>query len=355
MEPAIPAHLVQERTQPSSLRPNWEPRAAAFVARFAPRVRQMVMAYFGVQYRQPDEPALVGGALATLSDRCAATDGPEHVDRAVYTDEAGYRTVLTIAYWEDPARFDRWFVDARAAWLDERNSSDEAGFFVEVVRPTTSRFETLFSSNRREGVAHLSEKFSGPVAEHEYWGGARDRIPLAQTDPLDAGEPPVASGDRRRRVVRGQHNLCLIRSGQDWTDTDDDERRMYLEDIEPTLRAGMEFLRDDGLSVGCFANRYVRLLGEDGNPVDKTFGMSWWRTLEDLDTWAREHPTHLSIFGKALKHLSTLGPKVRLRLYHEVTVAAAEEQYFEYLGCHPDTGMLRAVGESEQTPVSVSS
>lgn len=347
MERAIPQHLLEERTQPSSMPPNWDPPAEAFVARYPDQVRQMVMAYFGVQYRGADEPALVGSALAALSDTCTATDGPGHVDRAVYTDEAGYRTTLTIAYWDDPARFDRWFADARATWLDERNSSDEAGFFVEVVRPTTSRFETLFSSDRPEGVANLSEKFSGPVADHAYWGGSRDRIPLSQTDPLDSGEPSVASGDGRRRVVRGQHNLCLIRSGQDWTDTDGDERRMYVEDIEPTLRAGMEFLRDEGLSVGCFANRYVQLVDEDGSLLDKTFGMSWWRTLKELDTWAREHPTHLSIFGKAMKYLSTLGPNARLRLYHEVTVAAAEEQYFEYLGCHPDTGMLRAVGQSD--------
>jgi aldoxime dehydratase len=32
-----------------------------------------------------------------------------------------------------------------------------------------------------------------------------------------------------------------------------------------------------------------------------------------------------------------------LRLYHEVTVAAADEQFFEYLNCHPGTGMLAAV------------
>jgi hypothetical protein len=33
----------------------------------------------------------------------------------------------------------------------------------------------------------------------------------------------------------------------------------------------------------------------------------------------------------------------RLRLYHEVTVAAAEDQLFEYLCCHPGTGLLRVL------------
>jgi len=48
-------------------------------------------------------------------------------------------------------------------------------------------------------------------------------------------------------------------------------------------------------------------------------------------------------FGAAMKYLSTLGPSAKLRLYHEVTVPAADEQFFEYAGCHPRTGMLAAV------------
>ena len=31
-----------------------------------------------------------------------------------------------------------------------------------------------------------------------------------------------------------------------------------------------------------------------------------------------------------MKYLSTLGPAAKLRLYHEVTVARADEQFFEY-------------------------
>jgi aldoxime dehydratase len=49
-----------------------------------------------------------------------------------------------------------------------------------------------------------------------------------------------------------------------------------------------------------------------------------------------------------MKYLSTMGPAARLRLYHEVTVAAAEDQLFEYLGCHPGTGLLRAATSRHQ-------
>jgi aldoxime dehydratase len=71
--------------------------------------------------------------------------------------------------------------------------------------------------------------------------------------------------------------------------------------------------------------------------------MSWWRSLDALERWSESHPTHVAIFGAAMKYLMKLGPAAKLRLYHEVTVATAEEQYFEYRNCHPKTGMLRAV------------
>ena len=80
----------------------------------------------------------------------------------------------------------------------------------------------------------------------------------------------------------------------------------------------------------------------DGRPTQKSYGMSWWTSLAALERWAESHPTHLAIFGAAMNYLSKLGPAARLKLYHEVTVVRADEQMFEYLNCHPSTGMLRA-------------
>ena len=57
--------------------------------------------------------------------------------------------------------------------------------------------------------------------------------------------------------------------------------------------------------------------------------------------------THKAIFGQAMRYLAARGPAARLRLYHEVTVAAADDEPdFEYLNCHPGTGMLRALPSS---------
>ena len=212
-----------------------------------------------------------------------------------------------------------------------------------MLRPAVERYETLFSApDRAEGVAVLAQGMSDMVQEHAYWGGARDRIPLSQTD--DLAPKGAASIERigSRLRIKPQHNLCLIRSGQDWSDTDADERRMYQEDVEPVLRRGMDFLRDEGRAIGCYSNRYMTVLDRRGTQIEKSFGMSWWKSLAALERWAESHPTHVAIFGAAMQYLSKLGPAARLKLYHEVTVAAADEQFFEYLDCHDRTGMLNA-------------
>jgi aldoxime dehydratase len=343
MESAIPAHLSVERVHPPRKSTSFRPPYPSFSARFDPAVEQVVMAYLGVQYATPEPPAVVTIALAELLASAHGVDGPDHRDQARYLDEAGYHNILNILYWTDPQDFDRWR-DHHESWTGPQHRSAEAGFFSEVLQPTTRRFETLFSSDRTDGVSVASEKLSGEIQEHGYWGGARDRIPLAQTDRLDpSGELSVETDPSTGLVTVWPHgNLCLIRSGQEWTETDGDERRMYLEDVEPVLRAGMDFLRDDGLEIGCYANRYLRVTTDDGVETDKSFGMSWWRSLEDLETWSESHPTHVAIFRAALKYLSTMGVDARLRLYHEVTVTEAGQQDFRYLGCHDRTGMLRA-------------
>jgi aldoxime dehydratase len=342
MESAIPDHLKSARTRQTRYGDDYTPPYPAFVARYKPSVSRVVMAYFGLQFRAVDE-AIAQASLAALAAAFSADNGPGHWDRARYTDEAGYETVVSIAYWDDTARFDAWFAAHGAAWAGAEKPVP-LGFFTEILRPPITRYETLFSSvGRMEGVAVVADGLSDMVREHAYWGGMRDRIPLSQTDAMTAAGVPKANGGNGYVRIVPHENLCLIRSGQDWSDTDDAERRMYLADVEPVLRAGMEFLRDDGRSCGCFANRYMQVTGADGKPVEKSFGMSWWRSLDALERWSESHPTHVAIFGAAMRYLMKLGPAAKLRLYHEVTVAAADEQYFEYRNCHPKTGMLRAV------------
>lgn len=351
LESAIPtalkaAHRTEPRRVPGD---DYNPPFPASVARFKPNVTQIVMAYLGVQYMGEIAPSTLQSVMTQLETSLRDANQPGKHERAFYIDEAGYTNIITIAYWEDHAVFDKWFKAHGAAWAGPTAVAHQGiGTFTEVLRPTIQRFETLFSSDIPEGVAQIADHLSGQIQEHAYWGGMRDRIPLSQTDKL------AGSNDLPKVVTKGAHssvaphqNLCLIRSGQDWTQTKDSERRMYVEDVEPVLRSGMNFLRDKGLEIGCFANRFMTLLDAQGKPLDKTFGMSWWKSLRALEQWAESHPTHVAIFAAAMKYLGTLGPAAQLKLYHEVTVADASEQLFEYFNCHPSTGMLRCAPQEQ--------
>lgn len=331
LESAVPEHLVETRTRPAGAAADFAPPYPSFVARHPASVGRIVLAHLGSLGPPDDGHDVLDAALA-------GPDGPGHHDRAVPVDGRG---TITVGYWDDPDAFDRWFGAHRAAWLD---GDGRTGRYVEVVRPRVERLETVFGARGRpEGVAVLAERFSGPVREHAYWGAMRDRLPASQTDALhDPGELTAhRDGDRVRVTCAG--SVCLIRSGQDWSDCPPAERATYVDVVEPNLRAGMDHLAGAGLADGCLANRYVRVLGADGRPAERTYGLGWWRSLADLERWSASHPTHLAIFGAFTRLVRDQGGRTRLRLYHEVAVADPDEQWFEYARCDGRTGLLGAL------------
>ena len=160
MESAIPAHLQCPRTRPRRVADDYVPPYPSFVARHAPSVARVVMAYFGVQH--VGHAAAADAALKDLAASFASEGGPIHWDRSSYTDEAGYANVICAAYWDDPTRFDAWFAVHGAKWTSEPRAG--VGTFIEGVRPDVRRYETLFSApDRREGVATLAAGMSDMV------------------------------------------------------------------------------------------------------------------------------------------------------------------------------------------------
>jgi aldoxime dehydratase len=335
VESAIPPQLAVPRTRQPRVPDDYEPRFPSFVARHRTSVKRLVMAYLGTQE---------GRVPAWLDAAMMAPDGPRHHDVSItaWPQPGLPREVVAVGYWDDPAAFERWFTRHREPWL---TGGAGDGRWVEVVKPAVERYETIFGRRSRpEGVARLAAGFSGPVREHGYWGGMRDRMPASQNDPLhDPGRLDVEQRGERVRV-RPRGSVCAIRSGQDWADTTGDERRAYLEVIEPALREGMDFLRERGRGVGCLANRYLRVLNGAGRPTERSYGLGWWRTMADLERWAESHLTHLAIFSSFGRLAAARRGALELRLYHEVAVATPDEQWFEYVDCHPSTGLLAAVG-----------
>jgi len=339
MESAIPAHLRCPRLRHRRVPDDYVPPYPAFVARHDPAVTRVVMAYFGIQYG--GDRAVADRALCDLARAFATAGGPGHWDRAHWVDERGANNLQVAAYWTEPERFYAWFADFGVQWA--RVPRPGIGTYTEIVRPTVERFETVYGHpSSPVGIGVLASGMSGTILEHGYWGAARDRIPASQVDALHAGDDPILLRDGPRVSVRGPQALCLIRSGQDWSETTGDERAMYVEDMEPILRRGMEFLRDEGRAVGCYSNRYATIEADSGGRAEQSYGMSWWRNLAALERWAEAHPTHIAIFSSATDYFGKLGERARLKLYHEVTVCGPDDQHFEYLNCHDGTGLLRA-------------
>ena len=345
MESAIDKHLKCPRTLSRRVPDEYQPPFPMWVARADEQLEQVVMGYWGVQYRGEDQREAALNAMRHIAAGLSLPDGPLSHDLTHHTDNSGYDNLMIVGYWKDPAAYCRWLRTPEVIewWSSEDRVSDGLGFFREIVAPRAEQFETLYGfRDELPGVGAVMDSISDEIEEHGYWGSMRDRFPISQTDWMaPCGELTVIAGDPAkggRVVVQGHDNIALIRSGQDWAEAGDEERSLYLNEILPTLQAGMDFLRDSGKDQGCYSNRFVNYIDLDGNFLNLSYNIGHWRSLEKLERWAESHPTHLRIFVTFFRVATSLS---KLRLYHEVSVSDAKDQVFEYINCHPQTGMLR--------------
>lgn len=346
IDSAIAPHLRCPRTRTRRVSDTFRPPYDCWSARADVSVEQVVMAYCGVQSKSDVLKGKACAAFQQLIDMFKLPDGPGHHDLVHYVDGDGYDNMMAIAYWDDPEKHQRWNESPAIAgwWNSDDRLKDGIGYFREILSPRMEQFETIYGAKELEGVGVVMGSMSSdPIVEHGYWGSMRERFPLSQTDTIDPeGAVELKQGQPKqggRVVMRGHKNLAVIRSGEDWSTTEGEEQRTWFEEIQPVLLEGMNFLRDDGLQVGCYCNRYVYHMDDNGNRLEKGFGYSLWRSLAHLESWAESHPTHLRIFGTFLRLVQKLP---NLKLYHEVSVFDADAQHYEYINCHPNTGMLRA-------------
>ncbi|CAK7205482.1 hypothetical protein SEUCBS139899_008257 [Sporothrix eucalyptigena] len=352
LETAIPEHLRTERTMPTSTPPNFDPPFPAYIARYPESAKDLVMAVVGIQHAA--EVADMAPSVETVNSFFASaavpiSARPRYQEQASSVDERGFYNLVCIAYWPSRGDFDAWSTTSgfEAWWQGLDPETQPHGWFLEVFFPTMDRLETVFSNNEvPAGAAHMRVGVSGPIQEHVYWGSMRDRLAVAQTDELKGQTWHRASEtcdpSHRRVCVPGRPNLAIIRSGQDWSDTRPEERKLYVETMHPTLVKGMDFLRDHGDEVGCYSCRFMSVQG-DKNGSDHTFGLAYFDELASLEGWSKRHPTHLAIFGGFLAYAKTLNNNIGLRLFHEVLVLEPQQQRFEYVNCHVGTGMLKSL------------
>jgi aldoxime dehydratase len=325
---------------------DWQPPVDAWKAAFADELSEVVFGYFGCQFAGQAAPAeFVETFLAAIG---GGANAPSFVTRARHPDASGYTNNVFIAYWPGQDAFKTWWQDAGfGRWFDNDDRlSASFGLWREVYVVPVERFETLFSSKDPTGAATLAEPFGAPVQEHNYWGGMRDRIDASATDEFAPSQPDAhrqvnLRQTRRQRVrVALPHNICLIRSGQNWGACDDDELSAYSDEVRPFLTAGMAFLRDNPGETGCLSCRLMDETALDGTEASQSFGLAAFTSMRHLEGWSKTHPTHLRIFESFLAMVQKREQPPKLKLWHEVLIADSRNSLCEYTNCHPRTGYL---------------
>lgn len=354
LEQSICPHLRIKRTLPKSTPAAYNPPFPAFSSRFSETQNELVMLVLGVQSHQ--------GSLShdILDDvmKFMQHTSVQHHDLCSFRDFWDKENICILAYWNSKSNFGKWKEESGfASWWEEaiiKNAINDKqhGWFLEQLTPSLDRLETVFSDPQaQEGFSKMESERSGQIEEHAYWGSMRDRLPKAQTNLLEGVKlESLASKNSSLgyditeglSVIKPHQDLCIIRSGQDFKSLKGKEREIYLQEIHPTLIKGMNFLRDEGNQVNCFDCRFMEHIHPDDlePSFEKTFGLAYFNNLSDLEGWAKQHPTHLDIFGRFLKYAEELKGDVNLRLYHDVMVLSPEQQLFQYVNCHSATGMM---------------
>lgn len=224
------------------------------------------------------------------------------------------------------------------------------GLWCEAFETLASRLETIYSVlDYLPGLAKLPGATQQRHKFTAYWGAARDRISGSGFDAFERVDesvwaPPekVPVGLGERLVGTNYDNIVHIRSGQFWERADDVERASYEGELEPTLMKGLQYLWDNPLESGCIGLRFLRNYDPAGGRLlRETCGAGFFRSLGDLESWAKEHPSHKAIFNGFMRHQRKFGKERKLRTWHEVSVLKKGEAKFEYVNCVPETGVVR--------------
>jgi len=325
---------------------NWQPPAPAWQADWKNSEDPLIVGYFGIQADSPER--LDGWANPALYGK----NSPEKVEQGMYTDKAGVKNYLYIAYWKNSV-YQQWLAGENTSswWASDERLNEGVGYWREIIAMPFDRFETLNSSTQPHGVSAIAEELEGPIEEHGYAGGMRDRIKRSDTDTLKSNQTISKNGNTlqvefislcegKRVVVKPPENTCVIRSGQNWSDCVGEQASFYLEQVHPVLIKGMNFLQNNPIDTQCYSMRFVDTKTDSWNTLSQSFGLGYAADVYAFEEWAKSHPTHLAILERFMNMVMTFGENLQLKLWHEVVVLPKEGCEFEYINCHPDTGLL---------------
>jgi len=318
--------------------PNWQPPAPAWQSNWRQQ-EPLLVAYFAQQGASPE--AIDGWAKKFLGSEAGALS----IEQALYTDIEGVVNYIYISYWRQQDYLE-WWLRAQQWWQQPARLEPGVGFWREVFAMPQDHFETLHSSPNTHGIGATTEDIEGPIDEHGYAGGMRDRIEILQGQDAKATVTPkqglVASysADRRRVHVSLPENTCMIRSGQNWSACNTEQKQDYLLNVDPVLQKGMRYLRDNAQESGCYCMRLATKTDYEWQVVEQTFGLGYACDIYAFEDWAKSHPSHIAIFASFMQMAGRYGEDLQLQLWHEVAISPGQGSEAEYVNCHSNTGFL---------------
>lgn len=260
---------------------NWKPPAPAWQADWNNSEDPLIVGYFGIQ---ADSPALLEH---WANQALCGEHAPEKIEQGAYTDKANVKNYLYIAYWRNSV-YQQWLKSKNTAswWASDDRLNEGVGYWREIITMPFDRLETLNSSTQPHGVSAIADKLEGPIEEHGYAGGMRDRISLSENNSLKSSQVISQSNknlhvdsqhfsDGKRIIVTPPENTCVIRSGQNWSDCVDEQASFYVDKVHPVLIKGMKFLQSNPIETQCYSMRFVDTKTNSWNNTSQSFGLGY--------------------------------------------------------------------------------
>lgn len=327
------------------------PAVQRYSARLPHKIKQAVILFIGVQ-AQTAEALRVSGFHDWMRRVTIGDDAPVNFEHAGFTDPQGWINHLVALYWMDANSQARWAQSEHVcAWWDRPEAiSGPVGQWWEPVIVPPDRLETIVFREYLRGVSACPHIAVKPMNESGYWGAARDRIAASADDrmasPLEKLQARQATLNSRGARLRVQPplNLTVIKSGVSWEKCDTEQLGDWERHLRPRLDAGMEFLRSNPEATGCCSLRQVNCTSPAGDALKEAYSLGHFLSLAHLEHWAEHHPTHLAIYTRAMADRRKYQERLELRTYHEVFILGPDSAPFEYVNCHPGTGLLPFFG-----------
>jgi aldoxime dehydratase len=347
---SAPAEAISppERVTPLRKPPNFKPAVQRWSHQLPIGERQFRLGVFGAE--APDEASLARHPLhAWVSQHLARhRAGPTCLQHARARTLTGYHTHLVHAYWVSETRFAAWQADSagEAWWQAPERLQGELGSWREILRIPRDRQESLYWLDFPIGLSASAEVALYPTPYCGYYGAMRDRLQAAAKDRLDPA-PGAALARRDGRAGFGEHwsvgpphNLAVIRGGSSWGFMDVEQHADYDAQLRIPVTNGMDYLDRNPLPSGCASMRWQRSSDQAGHDEPDEYAHAYFLSLGHLEDWSEHHASHAAIFSAAIRRYRHYGAANQLRTWHEVFVLPQGDQRFEYLNCHPDTGLL---------------